>query len=72
MTVHPIGVHIGPGLTDDNELLDGGPLARAAEMDADLERIQRGLGVSDRTTEAATAVISAPSSRTRAAMVSSS
>ena len=35
MTVHPIGVHIGPGLTDDNELLDGGPLARAAEMDAD-------------------------------------
>jgi deoxyribonuclease-4 len=32
---HPIGVHIGPGLTDDNELLDGGPLARAAEMDAD-------------------------------------
>ena len=35
MTVHPIGVHIGPGLTDDGELLDGGPLARAAEMDAD-------------------------------------
>ena len=35
MTVHPIGVHIGPGLTDDNELLDGGPLVRAAEMDAD-------------------------------------
>jgi deoxyribonuclease-4 len=32
---HPIGVHIGPGLSDDNELLDGGPLARAAEMDAD-------------------------------------
>jgi deoxyribonuclease IV len=32
---HPIGVHIGPGLTDDGELLDGGPLARAAEMDAD-------------------------------------
>jgi deoxyribonuclease-4 len=32
---HPIGVHIGPGLTDDNQLLDGGPLARAAEMDAD-------------------------------------
>ena len=30
-----IGVHVGPGLTDDNELLDGGPLARAAEMDAD-------------------------------------
>jgi deoxyribonuclease IV len=32
---HPIGVHVGPGLTDDNELDDGGPLARAAEMDAD-------------------------------------
>jgi len=32
---HPIGVHIGPGLTEDNQLLDGGPLARAAEMDAD-------------------------------------
>jgi len=32
---HPIGVHVGPGLTDDNELADGGPLARAAEMDAD-------------------------------------
>jgi deoxyribonuclease-4 len=32
---HPIGVHIGPGLTEDGELDDGGPLARAAEMDAD-------------------------------------
>jgi deoxyribonuclease IV len=32
---HPIGVHVGPGLTDDNEVDDGGPLARAAEMDAD-------------------------------------
>jgi len=32
-------VHIGPGLTDDNELLDGGPLARAAEMDADAVQI---------------------------------
>jgi deoxyribonuclease-4 len=32
---HPIGVHVGPGLTEDNELLDGGPLARAAEMDAE-------------------------------------
>jgi deoxyribonuclease-4 len=32
---HPIGVHVGPGLTSDNELVDGGPLARAAEMDAD-------------------------------------
>ncbi|MGY1615899.1 deoxyribonuclease IV [Geodermatophilus sp. SYSU D00691] len=35
MARHPIGVHVGPGLTGDNELLDGGPLARAAEMDAD-------------------------------------
>jgi deoxyribonuclease IV len=35
VTVHPIGVHIGPGLTENNEVLDGGPLARAAEMDAD-------------------------------------
>jgi deoxyribonuclease IV len=33
--MHPIGVHIGPGLTDENELLDGGPLAGAAAMDAD-------------------------------------
>ena len=32
---HPIGVHVGPGLTEGGELLDGGPLARAAEMDAD-------------------------------------
>ena len=35
MAEHPIGVHVGPGLTEDNELDDGGPLARAAEMDAD-------------------------------------
>ncbi|HET6392698.1 MAG TPA: deoxyribonuclease IV [Blastococcus sp.] len=35
MARHPIGVHVGPGLTDENELDDGGPLARAAEMDAD-------------------------------------
>jgi deoxyribonuclease-4 len=35
VTKHPIGVHVGPGLTDDNLLADGGPLARAAEMDAD-------------------------------------
>ncbi|MCW2578853.1 MAG: Xylose isomerase domain protein barrel [Blastococcus sp.] len=35
MSRHPIGVHVGPGLTSDNELVDGGPLARAAEMDAD-------------------------------------
>jgi deoxyribonuclease-4 len=32
---HPIGVHVGAGLTDENELDAGGPLARAAEMDAD-------------------------------------
>ena len=35
MALHPIGVHVGPGLTEDDELDDGGPLARAAEMDAD-------------------------------------
>ncbi|WP_336032417.1 deoxyribonuclease IV [Geodermatophilus sp. FMUSA9-8] len=35
MAAHPIGVHVGPGLTEDNQLDDGGPLARAAEMDAD-------------------------------------
>jgi deoxyribonuclease-4 len=35
VTIHPIGVHVGPGLTEDNQLLDGGPLAHAAEMDAD-------------------------------------
>ncbi|MGY1640382.1 deoxyribonuclease IV [Geodermatophilus sp. SYSU D00703] len=35
MGAHPIGVHVGPGLTEDNELDAGGPLARAAEMDAD-------------------------------------
>ncbi len=35
MATHPIGVHVGPGLTDDNELLDGGPLTTAAAMDAD-------------------------------------
>ncbi len=35
MVRHPIGVHVGPGLTDDNEVDNGGPLARAAEMDAD-------------------------------------
>ncbi|WP_104524151.1 deoxyribonuclease IV [Blastococcus atacamensis] len=32
---HPIGVHVGAGLTDDGELDTGGPLARAAEMDSD-------------------------------------
>jgi deoxyribonuclease-4 len=32
---HPIGVHVGPGLTEDGQLLDGGPLSLAAEMDAD-------------------------------------
>ena len=35
MAVHPIGVHVGPGVTEDGALEDGGPLARAAEMDAD-------------------------------------
>jgi deoxyribonuclease-4 len=35
VAIHPIGVHVGPGLTEDNELDRGGPLARAAEMDAD-------------------------------------
>ena len=35
MARHPIGVHVGPGLTEDNQVVDGGPLARAAEMDAD-------------------------------------
>jgi deoxyribonuclease-4 len=33
--MHPIGVHVGPGLTEDGALDGGGPLARAAEMDAD-------------------------------------
>src|SRR4051794_10528405 len=33
--MHPIGVHVGPGLTADGELDAGGPLACAAEMDAD-------------------------------------
>jgi deoxyribonuclease-4 len=32
---HPIGVHVGPGLTEEGELSDGGPIARGAEMDAD-------------------------------------
>jgi deoxyribonuclease IV len=35
VAVHPIGVHVGAGLTDDGELADGGPVARAAEVDAD-------------------------------------
>ncbi len=35
MATHPIGVHVGPGLTEDGELLDGGPLGLAAQMDAD-------------------------------------
>jgi deoxyribonuclease-4 len=33
--MHPIGVHIGPRLTENGDLQDDGPLARAAEMDAD-------------------------------------
>ena len=41
MAKHPIGVHVGPGLTGENELEDGGPLARAAEMDADGVQIFR-------------------------------
>ena len=35
MGSHPIGVHVGPGLTDDGDLDRGGLVARAAEMDAD-------------------------------------
>src|SRR3712207_5028301 len=35
MGSHPIGVHVGRGLTDDSEPDRGGPVARAAEMDAD-------------------------------------
>jgi deoxyribonuclease-4 len=34
MGQHPIGVHVGPGLTPDGALDDGGPLARAAETGA--------------------------------------
>lgn len=34
MSTHPIGVHVGSGLTEENELDAGGPLARAAEVDA--------------------------------------
>jgi deoxyribonuclease IV len=34
-----IGVHVGRGLTEDDELADGGPLARAAEMDADAVQV---------------------------------
>jgi len=36
---HPIGVHVGPGLTPDGELEDGGPLARAAETGADAVQV---------------------------------
>jgi deoxyribonuclease-4 len=36
---HPIGVHVGAGLTAENELDDGGPLARAAEVDADAVQV---------------------------------
>ena len=35
MTPHPIGVHVGPPLTGDDGPAHGGPLAAAAEMDAD-------------------------------------
>jgi deoxyribonuclease-4 len=34
-----IGVHVGPGLTEDDELDRGGPLARAAELDADAVQV---------------------------------
>ncbi len=34
-----IGVHVGPGLTEAGELDDGGPLARAAELDADAVQV---------------------------------
>jgi deoxyribonuclease-4 len=33
--MHPIGVHVGSAATADGDPGDGGPLARAAEMDAD-------------------------------------
>ncbi|WP_197058310.1 deoxyribonuclease IV [Modestobacter caceresii] len=39
MTEQLIGVHVGPGLSEDNELADGGPLARAAELDADAVQV---------------------------------
>ncbi|RBY96849.1 deoxyribonuclease IV [Blastococcus sp. TF02-8] len=35
MGSHPIGVHVGAGLPDAGELAAGGPVARAAEVDAD-------------------------------------
>jgi len=34
-----IGVHVGPGLTEENDLDAGGPLARAAEMDVDAVQV---------------------------------
>jgi len=34
MSSHPVGVHVGSGLTEGNEVDDGGVLARAAEVDA--------------------------------------
>ncbi|MCF6743410.1 deoxyribonuclease IV [Blastococcus sp. KM273128] len=39
MGSHPIGVHVGAGLTDDGDLDRGGPLARAAEVDADAVQV---------------------------------
>jgi deoxyribonuclease-4 len=39
VTGHPIGVHVGRGLSEDDELVQGGPLARAAEMDAEAVQI---------------------------------
>jgi deoxyribonuclease-4 len=38
-TAQPVGVHVGRGLTEDDELDGGGPLARAAEMDADAVQV---------------------------------
>ncbi|WP_222266663.1 deoxyribonuclease IV [Modestobacter marinus] len=38
-TAQLVGVHVGRGLTEDDELADGGPLARAAEMDADAVQV---------------------------------
>jgi deoxyribonuclease-4 len=34
MSSHPVGVHVGSGLTESGEVEDGGVLARAAEVDA--------------------------------------
>ena len=36
---HPIGLHVGAGLTGDGDLDRGGPLARGAEVDADAVQV---------------------------------